>query len=100
MTIKTKIQALKNELNNLDPSDCFSHEEYDDFLNDVYGVVEVCGHSYAASYALKRLDRIAYDCGFNDWLDDQDITETERYKELAREIAELEDEGDDYVDQN
>lgn len=95
MAISDKIKALKDELENLDPSECFTYEGYDDMLNEVYGVASICGHNYVASYALKQLDPTAYNCGFIDWMDSQDITETERYKELACEIADLEDELED-----
>ena len=44
---------------------------YDDFLNDVYGEVEIMGMKYETSYAIKDLDPVAYKCGFNDWLDSQ-----------------------------
>jgi hypothetical protein len=44
-------------------------EAYDEWLDDVYGVVSICGLEYSASAALRRIDRTAYRCGFNDWLD-------------------------------
>jgi len=40
--------------------------DYDEFLNELYGDVNICGYTYTASRALKLVDPIAYDCGFSD----------------------------------
>lgn len=42
---------------------------WDDYLDEVWGEVKICGYEYCASRALKRLDEVAYNCGKNDWLD-------------------------------
>ena len=44
-----------------------TEEEYNEMLDDCYEMVKVCGHEYYPSYALKNLDNIAYNCGFNDY---------------------------------
>ena len=44
-------------------------EKYDDFLEEVFGDISVCGYKYSASRVLKAIDPIAYRCGENDWLD-------------------------------
>lgn len=49
--------------------DNFDDETYDNMLDDVYGDIEICGLSYAASIALYRVDEIAYKCGKNDYAD-------------------------------
>lgn len=46
---------------------------YDEML-DEHQEVDVCGFKYSPSYALKRLDETAYRCGFNDWLDSEELT--------------------------
>lgn len=53
---------------------------YDEMLSDVYGEVEICGLKYDAADAFKRLDPIAYRCGFADYwsmLIDDGYTKTE-----------------------
>ena len=40
---------------------------YDDFLDECYGEIEICGYSYSASIALYRVDPTAYNCGRSDW---------------------------------
>lgn len=42
---------------------------YDDMLDECYGDIEICGLSYSASIALYRVDKIAYNCGRNDYYD-------------------------------
>jgi len=42
-------------------------DEYDEMLDECYGEIEVCGYSYAASVALYRIDKTAYECGMNDY---------------------------------
>lgn len=44
-------------------------DEYDEMLDDRYGEIHICGLTYAPSEALRRVDKVAYDCGYNDYLD-------------------------------
>lgn len=44
-------------------------QSYDDMLDDVYPMVEVCGASYFPSSTLKELDPTAYRCGRSDYMD-------------------------------
>ena len=46
-----------------------SDDCWDDYLDDVYGEVEICGQEYCASCALSLVDEVGYKCGKNDWLD-------------------------------
>lgn len=42
---------------------------FDEYLDDVYGVFEVSGIVFSASQVLKALDPIAYRCYLNDYQD-------------------------------
>jgi len=42
-------------------------KEYDEFLDEAYGTVKVCGYEYDTSQILKEVDPTAYRCGFADW---------------------------------
>ena len=42
-------------------------ESYREMLDDVYGEIEICGLTYAASVALERVDPIAYRVGLSDY---------------------------------
>jgi hypothetical protein len=44
-------------------------KEYEDDLNDLYGDVSICGMSYAAGYALREIDPIAFRVGMSDMPD-------------------------------
>jgi hypothetical protein len=45
-----------------------AYKIYDDMLDDCYGMIDVCGYEYDASTALKRIDPIAYNVGFSDYI--------------------------------
>lgn len=39
---------------------------YEEFLNEIYGVVTICGMEFDSGHALKELDPIAFRCGVAD----------------------------------
>lgn len=47
-------------------------ERYDESLNEL-GEVTIGGLQYEQAEALKRVDPIAYRCGFNDWADGEQL---------------------------
>jgi hypothetical protein len=66
-----------------------TEEDYDIFLDEVYGEVKIAGLTYSTSYALKEIDPVAYDVGFADWSSEVE-TEAEEYKEDEPEEEEEE----------
>lgn len=44
-------------------------EEYDEYLDERYGNVDVMGLSYSTSRVLKAVDPSAYNKGFSNWSD-------------------------------
>lgn len=50
-----------------------AEKEYIEFLDEVYGPVEVAGLKYETSEILQRLDPTAFREGFNNWIDAEDI---------------------------
>lgn len=42
-------------------------EYYDDMLDELYGVIDICGIECSASVALQRVDEIAYRVGMSDY---------------------------------
>ena len=44
------------------------HELFDEYLDEIYGTVEVAGLTFDVVTALKELDPIAYHCSYVDWL--------------------------------
>lgn len=99
-TIKAAIEAKKSEIKAKQAEmDSFeievSDSDYDDYLDEVNGEVEVCGMSYSASNVLKNVDPIAYRCGKSDYADSLDKEDQEEYKELESELEDLESELED-----
>lgn len=49
--------------------DEMSSDYYDEMLDEVYGIINICGYDYTASYAFEQIDPIAYRCGMTDYID-------------------------------
>lgn len=64
-----KLEEMSERLAELQLSTLELKERFDEFLDDVYGVISIAGLSYCTSDLLKSTDPIAYRCTFNDWLD-------------------------------
>lgn len=67
-------------------------EEYNEHLDSIFDEVEVCGMTYAVSYALKELDPTAYRCAKSDYEADFELENCEEYQELQKTLEELETE--------
>jgi hypothetical protein len=64
----------------------FYHEiedQYEDMLNECYGMIDICGMKYDAGRALKNIDETAFRCGCSDWSGEiyQEVT----YSEMTEE---------------
>jgi len=84
--IKEKSQEIENF--ELDPDDY--EKQYDEFLDEMTGEVKIGSLTFDASRILKELDPTAYRCGLNDWLGGEDKTEDRKYRDMAEELEELE----------
>lgn len=42
--------------------------DYKEYLNEVYGDIDVCGLQYPAGQVLYEFDPVAFDVGFANWL--------------------------------
>lgn len=65
-------------------------QAFRDMLDDAYGEIDVCGHQYAASDLLERVDPIAFRCGVSDYFGNGDYVEVEGetyHKDAADEAA-------------
>jgi hypothetical protein len=45
------------------------HYRYDNMLDDCYAATAIGQLTYDSSYVLKCCDKVAYNCGYADWLD-------------------------------
>ena len=91
--IEQQIEDKQKEIDHFEYT-C-SDDEYDDFLDDVYGEVQVCSFEYSASHALKLLDPIAYNCGKSDYESNYDLDDCEEYNDLKDELESLENQLSD-----
>ncbi len=41
--------------------------EYEEYLNEVYGTVEICGMTFKAGNVLRELDETAFNVGYADY---------------------------------
>ena len=51
-----------------------AYELYNEMLDELYSPISIARVEFIPSRVLKKLDPIAYQCGFNDWLDSCDYT--------------------------
>ena len=58
--------------------DTKADEQYREFLDEINPIVTICGMEYLPSTVLEQVDPIAYRCGFNDWLDSENLVETDQ----------------------
>jgi hypothetical protein len=59
-------------------------DQYRNELDEFYPV-EIAGMSFCASRILEELDPIAFSCGFDDWLDSNELTTEEPEEEETEE---------------
>ena len=50
---------------------------YNELIDECNKPIKIFGAQYLPSRALKELDPIAYNCGFTDWLDAENLTTDE-----------------------
>lgn len=99
------ITELKSEIDNFEYS--LTESEYDDYLDECYDEVNICGMTYSASTALKRCDPTAYRCFKSDYEGSFDLDNCTEYTDMSEELESLEsdleslqDELDDLESEN
>lgn len=48
----------------------YDEDEFDEMLDEVYGSIEICNIDFDASQILRECDPIAYDCAYDEYIDD------------------------------
>lgn len=102
--VKVKIEQVKANIEEKQKAiDSFEvsrdEDDYEEYLNDSHGTVDVCGYIYDAGYALKELDPTAFRIGMNDWIDSLDPSDEDGYRDLEDELDELKGELFDLEDE-
>lgn len=68
-----------------------SDSEYSDFLDEIYGDVEVCGMTYGAGSTLEAMDPVAFRCGKGDY-------ESEIQSELEEQLSREDSDNIEFID--
>ena len=92
-----EIEALKRDITIAQKEvDCFEYviteSEFDEFLDDCYPEVEVCGLIFYPSVVLKSCDPIAYRCYKSDYESNYDLNDCEEHQDLLETVENLESE--------
>ena len=90
--LKKQIADLENKIDNFAIDEDKYDENYDEWLDEIYGEIMIGNISFLPSRILKELDPIAYRCGFSDYIDSLDIEDDEEYQELQTELEEVKEE--------
>lgn len=85
--LRDEIGELREKVKGLEEGDAY--DRYDEYLDEL-GDVKIGSLTYAASRTLKQIDEIAYNCGYNDWVDGEITELEEKIDELMDELKELE----------
>lgn len=67
-----------------------TEEQFDDFLNDIGQVVNICGMEFYPSDILKNCDQIAYRCVKSDYDANFDLNDVKEYQYFVASLDELE----------
>jgi hypothetical protein len=73
-------------------SSVVAYEAYDEWLDDVYGLINVAGYLYSCSKVLKETDMVAYCDGYNNFISDKlEQNEWVEVDGLFYEVSEIEE---------
>ena len=81
-----QIGEKKVELEELDNWES-DENDYDSYIDDSFGDVDVMGISYSMSQVLKGVDKIRYNMGKSEWEDEE---REKKKEEIQNEISDLE----------
>jgi hypothetical protein len=65
-------EKVRKLLDGKDISDRDLKGMYCSILDAIYGKVVICGSTYPTSHALASVDKVAFNCGFADWIGTND----------------------------
>ena len=86
--IELSISELKSEIEGFEYS--LTEAEFDDYLDECYDEVNICGMTYSASNALKNCDPVAYRCAKSDYESNFDLDDCMEYTNMVEELGSLE----------
>jgi hypothetical protein len=84
--LKDELVNKQQELENFELDESDFEDQYRDYLDELYSPM----FGLLPSRILEECDPIQFNCGFTDFMDTIDRTETDEYKQLEEEITNLE----------
>ena len=91
--LKDAIQELKDEIQAIEDRE--DTDGYDEWLDEVSGEVKIGSLTYSASQVLKAVDEIAYNCGYDDYVDSELSRLNDELEDKEQELKDLETEEQD-----
>lgn len=92
------LEAIKAKQAEIDGFEYESSEsDYDDFIDEMYGSIDIAAGTFSASKILKECDPTAYRCGKADFDSNFDVCEVEEYTDLEKELEDLKEQRDGLV---
>ena len=91
VTLNNNLYETEEEMDNFNPADHLSEEEFDNYLDEMQEIIEVGGISFNPSRILSELDPIAYSEAFSDWASFYEKEDIQEYIELNDLKQTLED---------
>ena len=86
--LELTISELKSKIGNFEYSS--TDGEFDEYLDERYAEVTICGMTYSASRILKECDPTAYRCVKSDYESDFDLDDCTEYTDMVGELESLE----------
>ena len=86
--LELAISELKSEIDGFEYSS--TEAEFDEYLDESYDEVNICGMTYSASYTLKECDPIVYRCAKSEYEGNFDLDDCTEYTDMVGELESLE----------
>ena len=86
--IELNISELRAKINSFEYS--LTESEFNDYLDECYDEVNICGMTYSASDALKSCDPVAYRCAKSDYEGNFDLDDCTEYTDMSEQLWDLE----------
>lgn len=85
--LEAQIDALRDDIAGLE--DGSDYDSYDEILDDLNPEVKIGTLTYSPSQVLKNVDEIAYNCGYNDYINSIISDKESEIEEIEAEIKSL-----------
>ena len=89
--LETVERALQSDIDHFDPFEYLDDDSFEEILNDIYGEIEVCGHTHEAGRLLRIIDPATFDQAKVDHASSMDVHDFRSFSEYHDLEEALED---------